>query len=666
MARPATAAVRLLTGEREPVRLATTGNIDVDTGGLLTIDGVVTEVGDRVLVKDQTDGSENGIRTASAGRWYRAADARTARTVQKGTTVRVQEGATWADRVFVFETLDPVIGDDALVIAADPIPLTTADILDEDDMASNSATKVPSQQSVKAYVDTATIVTQVLTGAVARPAIAKLKDGPVSLEDFGFVSGNALAAFNLALSSGAPIKLRKGKYQIDGLLNTVTNTPVSLEGHGPGMSILEFIGATSGITISQNDYTNPTFIRNLLLQTTQQEAGDALTVTYSKTDSITNRAVERCVIEDVWCWGGNVLASGWRKGIKCQDIFALSIVRPVVVGRKNNALSGVAVFKNMTAGIEIIGSDTPTLSAVPGNINVDNPHVSHSNVGFKSSGEVEGLFITKPVFVAVDIGIDINYTTKRPLVDIRGGHADVFTKGIGMVNAPQSFITGLCIYKSPLTHTDTYAIHLTGCDDTSVNDISAINQSQANDAAVDGEFIGVVFNSCDRFTCGNIRHQRPSKTVIVGGTTTGGKTSGLQPSGTYPNATVATYDDVSSGTNEYSGDNKPVSAMQNAGTVAVVGTLTAVTSMSSRAAYKGERYLVQGMIQATKGGTAGELITQLTKSGTYRCVWYRSSLTSLPRSPGDFSQCRPQCLRYIHGHRLRNAGLFPQRHIDRL
>jgi hypothetical protein len=31
--------------------------------------------------------------------------------------------------------------------------LTESDILDEDDMASNSATKVPSQQSVKAYVD---------------------------------------------------------------------------------------------------------------------------------------------------------------------------------------------------------------------------------------------------------------------------------------------------------------------------------------------------------------------------------------------------------------------------------------------------------------------------------------------------------------------------------
>lgn len=120
MARPATAAVRLLTSAREPVRLATTANIDVDTGGLLTIDGVLTEVGDRVLVKDQTDGSENGIRTVSEGQWYRASDARTSRTMQKGTTVYVQEGTANAGTTFVFNTLDPVIGDTNLDITADP------------------------------------------------------------------------------------------------------------------------------------------------------------------------------------------------------------------------------------------------------------------------------------------------------------------------------------------------------------------------------------------------------------------------------------------------------------------------------------------------------------------------------------------------------------------
>ncbi|MBZ9868021.1 hypothetical protein LB515_21820 [Mesorhizobium sp. CA15] len=115
MARPATAAVRLLTGEREPVRLATTANITLYA--LQTIDGVLTQAGDRVLVKDQADQTQNGIYTASEGQWFRAADARTARTMQKGTTVHVQEGTVSADRVYAFETLDPVIGADPIVLS---------------------------------------------------------------------------------------------------------------------------------------------------------------------------------------------------------------------------------------------------------------------------------------------------------------------------------------------------------------------------------------------------------------------------------------------------------------------------------------------------------------------------------------------------------------------
>ncbi|WP_192358458.1 phage head spike fiber domain-containing protein [Mesorhizobium mediterraneum] len=114
MARPATAAVRLLTGEREPVRLATTANIILH--GLQAIDGVPAEVGDRVLVKDQADQRQNGIYTVSEGEWFRAADARTARTLQKGTTVHIQVGSVNAGRVFEFSADEPVVGSDAITI----------------------------------------------------------------------------------------------------------------------------------------------------------------------------------------------------------------------------------------------------------------------------------------------------------------------------------------------------------------------------------------------------------------------------------------------------------------------------------------------------------------------------------------------------------------------
>jgi phage-related tail fiber protein len=106
------AAVRELAGFKEPVLAATTANIDVAAGGLMTIDGVTLVAGNRVLVKEQTDASENGIYIASAGEWYRAPDAMSSRNIGKGILVWVQGGSTNASTVWVFDTLAPDIGTD--------------------------------------------------------------------------------------------------------------------------------------------------------------------------------------------------------------------------------------------------------------------------------------------------------------------------------------------------------------------------------------------------------------------------------------------------------------------------------------------------------------------------------------------------------------------------
>ncbi|CCV14981.1 hypothetical protein [Mesorhizobium sp. STM 4661] len=129
MARPATAAVRLLSGERDPVRLATTASIALY--GLQTVDSVAAQVGDRVLVKDQTNATQNGIYTVTEGHWYRAADARSASTMQKGTTVYVQQGRVSARFVYVFETCDPVIGADPIMLAFCLSDNTLGDIVGE-------------------------------------------------------------------------------------------------------------------------------------------------------------------------------------------------------------------------------------------------------------------------------------------------------------------------------------------------------------------------------------------------------------------------------------------------------------------------------------------------------------------------------------------------------
>jgi hypothetical protein len=77
------------------VRAATTANITLS--GAQTIDGVSIVSGDRVLVKAQTTGSQNGIYVAATGSWTRATDADTSAKVTPGMYTFVEEGTTLAD-----------------------------------------------------------------------------------------------------------------------------------------------------------------------------------------------------------------------------------------------------------------------------------------------------------------------------------------------------------------------------------------------------------------------------------------------------------------------------------------------------------------------------------------------------------------------------------------
>jgi phage-related tail fiber protein len=59
---------------KAPVRAATTGS-NVTLSALQTVDGVTLAVGDRVLVKDQSDATTNGLYNAATGPWTRTIDA---------------------------------------------------------------------------------------------------------------------------------------------------------------------------------------------------------------------------------------------------------------------------------------------------------------------------------------------------------------------------------------------------------------------------------------------------------------------------------------------------------------------------------------------------------------------------------------------------------------
>lgn len=80
------------------VLVGTTANITLS--GVQTIDGVSAVVGSRVLVKDQSTGSQNGIYVSASSTWARAADA-DAFSELVSAAVFVEKGSTLADTSFI-------------------------------------------------------------------------------------------------------------------------------------------------------------------------------------------------------------------------------------------------------------------------------------------------------------------------------------------------------------------------------------------------------------------------------------------------------------------------------------------------------------------------------------------------------------------------------------
>lgn len=91
---------------KSPVLVATTTNITLS--GEQTIDGVLTS-SSRVLVKDQSTQTENGIYVSSSGAWSRAADANSTAELNCATVI-VEQGSLNADKGFQQITDSPTIG----------------------------------------------------------------------------------------------------------------------------------------------------------------------------------------------------------------------------------------------------------------------------------------------------------------------------------------------------------------------------------------------------------------------------------------------------------------------------------------------------------------------------------------------------------------------------
>ncbi|MEH7869700.1 hypothetical protein V7795_21470 [Rhizobium laguerreae] len=89
-----------------PCRVATTANVALYAEQ--TIDGVAVVTGNRVLVKNQTTASENGIWICDTGQWRRSKDFVRTNDVVKGTQVAITDGTASGGFVYSLLTDNPI------------------------------------------------------------------------------------------------------------------------------------------------------------------------------------------------------------------------------------------------------------------------------------------------------------------------------------------------------------------------------------------------------------------------------------------------------------------------------------------------------------------------------------------------------------------------------
>jgi len=102
---------------KQATRVVTTTNVNLSGGAPSQVDGVTLSHNDRVLVTDQTTGSQNGIYyvttlgSGSNGTWSRSTDSNQTGELLAGTIVMVTEGSVYADTQWKLITDNPIVID---------------------------------------------------------------------------------------------------------------------------------------------------------------------------------------------------------------------------------------------------------------------------------------------------------------------------------------------------------------------------------------------------------------------------------------------------------------------------------------------------------------------------------------------------------------------------
>lgn len=216
---------------KQSARVATTANITLS--GNQSIDGITTNTGDRVLVKNQTTASENGMYITATGAWARAGDLDAAAEFGNGQVIFVEEGTAQGESVWLLTT------DGSITVGSTSLAYSRLGRAGQATPGNyGSATQIPvftlnSDGTISSVTNTTLTESQALTAG----------DGSGSDRTI-LLSSNGGGGGTVTLAQGSGISLTRSG-------NTIT---VAASASAPTVTIQRYeevpVGATSTITVS--------------------------------------------------------------------------------------------------------------------------------------------------------------------------------------------------------------------------------------------------------------------------------------------------------------------------------------------------------------------------------------------------------------------------------
>lgn len=336
------------TSALEACRLAATSNVTLLTGGRFTIDGTFTEVGDRVLLWNQNDPTENGIYLVSLTPWQRAEDFNSAENIKAGALIPIFDGISQANTVFQFTTNEEIeIGTTNLVfqkVVSDGVAWgkIEGDITEQSDLVGAFSSKANISNVLELDNSTAYAPSADYHPATRKFVLDQLEGLP-AIFDKATPKG-------LLDCSASPIypSAELGDYYY-----------VPVDGAGK-------IGGTSGVSVQIGDKIQ--CIADSV-EGEQSAVGDNWIIFQGNLDKATIVEAQGGTDDEKYLTSQKA-AAGWESWVNSRTIAALNTVNDTIIGAINELQSTSASITN-GSGTTANGSAVDLGGTVTGDVNIN-------------------------------------------------------------------------------------------------------------------------------------------------------------------------------------------------------------------------------------------------------------------------------------------------------